>query len=199
LRRLNEKLTQALRENLELKEAIAARSTQVLSKLTPPLLHIRPKPEEEMESFVERAHGETHYRMEIYNSGPEIASNVQVKLVKIDPLPISEYFRARADFPYFVCLAHSADGPVDSATVHDINPGTSAQFELLYFWKSSQGQIMVDGIDTKQAHSRDSRFPIEENEYWLLKYEVSSARNGIQRPTFLVRREGKNIVMSRLV
>jgi hypothetical protein len=58
---------------------------------------------------------------------------------------------------------------------------------------------MVDGIDTKQAHSRNSRFPIEDNEYWHLKYEVSSARNGIQRPMFFVRREGEHLFMSRLV
>src|SRR5438445_33234 len=98
-----------------------------------------------------------------------------------------------------VRLAHLADGPVDSATGHDINPGTSIQFELLYFWKSSDDSIMINGIDTKQTLSRNAWFSIEDKECWHLKYEVSSAQNGIQRPMFFVRREGESLFMSRLV
>src|SRR6266487_4612987 len=162
-------------------------------------LEIRPSSGEAVQSFVETAHGETHFRMDIYKPPPEKAHNVQVTLVKIDPLPISEYFRARADFPYHVRLAHLADGPVDSATGHDINPGTSIQFELLYFWKSSDDSIMINGIDTKQTLSRNAWFSIEDKECWHLKYEVSSAQNGIQRPMFFVRREGESLFMSRLV
>jgi len=203
LRRVNKQqaaeLANALKENSELRDAIAAPSTQISSQLSLPSLEIRPSPGEAVTSFVEKAHGETHFRMDIYNPPPEKAHNVQVTLVKIDPLPISEYFRARADFPYHARLGHLADGSVDSATGHDINPGTSKQFELLYFWKSSDGRIMTNGIDTKQALSRNAWFSIEDKEYWHLKYEVSSARNGIQRPMFFVRREGESLFMSRLV
>ena len=161
-------------------------------------LEIRPAQGEVLVAFVERAHGETHYRVEIYNSGPEIARNVQVRLVGIEPLPIAEYFRARADFPYFVRPAHLADGNVDGTTDHEINAGTSQSFELLYYWESADHRIIVDGIDTKQAR-RDARFQIEEHECWHLRYEVSSAVNGIQRPSFLLRREGTNLLMRRLV
>jgi hypothetical protein len=166
-------------------------------KATPPSLEIRPLPEAALKSSAER--GYSHYRMSIHNSGSETARNVQVRLVSIEPPPISEYFRARADFPYHVRLAHVADGPVDTSTDHDINPGTSKQFELLFFWESADHRIMVDGIDTKQVLSRDARFSIEDKECWHLKYEVSSTQDAIQRPIFFVRREDKNIVMSRLV
>ena len=126
-------------------------------------LEIRPSPGEVLNSFVETAHGETHYRVEIYNPETEPARNVQVKLIKIEPLPQSEYFRARVDFPYLVRLAHLADGIMDASTSPDINPGDSRQFELLYFWESHDHRIMVAGIDTKQQF-RDARFQIEENE-----------------------------------
>jgi hypothetical protein len=160
-------------------------------------LEIRPSLGQVLSASTER--GFSHYRMDIYNSGPEMERNVQVRLVSIEPLPISEYFRARADFPYHVRLAHVADGPVDTSTDHDINPGTSKQFELLFFWESSDHRTMVDGIDTKQALSRDARFSMEDKECWHLKYEVSSAMTGIQRPSFLVRCEGNNLVMRRLI
>jgi hypothetical protein len=101
------------------------------------IFEIRPSPGRELNSFVETAHGETHYRMEIYNPlRSEPAHNVEVKLIQIKPVPRSEYFRARADFPYIVRLAHLADGIVDNSAAHDINPGTSRQFELLYYWES---------------------------------------------------------------
>jgi hypothetical protein len=163
------------------------------------LLEIRPLPGEELNSFVERAHGETHYRMEIYNppgSGP--ARGVEVKLVQIEPTPRSEYFRARADFPYIVRLAHLADGIVDNTTAHDINPGTSRKFELLYFWESSDHRLMANGINTKQAF-RDAMFDVQEDECWQMTYEISSAQTNIQRPVFRMRREGMNLLMSRLV
>jgi hypothetical protein len=160
-------------------------------------LEIRPSSGQVLNASTER--GFSHYRMDIYNSGPEMERNVQVRLVSIEPLPISEYFRARADFPYHVRLAHVADAPVDTSTDHDINPGTSKQFELLFFWESSEHRTIVDGIDTKQALSRDARFSIEDKECWHLKYEVSSAMTGIQRPSFLVRCEGNNLVMRRLI
>src|SRR5690242_13101444 len=99
--------------------------------------------------------------MSIHNSGSETERNVQVRLVSIEPLPISEYFLAHADFPYHVRLAHLADGPVDISTDHDINPGTSKEFELLFFWESADHRIIVDGIDTKQTRSSDARFPLE--------------------------------------
>jgi hypothetical protein len=169
-----------------------------LREQRPLSLEIRPPQGEVLNAFVERAHGETHFRMEIYNSGSEIARNVQVRLVGIDPLPVSEYFRARADFPYFVRPAHLADSDVNGATDHDINAGTRQSFELLYYWESADHRIIVDGIDTKQAR-RDARFQIEERECWHLRYEVSSAGNGIQRPSFLLRREGTNLFMRRLV
>src|SRR5258708_4173395 len=163
------------------------------------VLEIRPSPGEELNAFVETVHGETHYRMEIYNPlGSEPAHGVEVKLVQIEPMPRSEYFRARADFPYIVRLAHLADGIVDNLTAHDINPGTSRKFELLYFWESSEHRLMVNGIDTKQA-SRDARFQVEENECWQMTYEISSAQTSIQRPVFRVRREGTNLLMSRSV
>ncbi len=163
------------------------------------ILEIRPSPGEELNRFVEAAHGETHYRMGIYNPpGAEPAHGVEVKLVQIEPMPRSEYFRARVDFPYIVRLAHLADGIVDDATAHDINPGTSRKFELLYFWESSDHRLMVNGIDTKQAF-RDARFQVEENECWQMTYEISSARTSIQRPVFRMRREGMNLLMSRLV
>lgn len=162
------------------------------------ILEIRPSVGEELNRFVETAHGETHYRMEIYNPpGVEPAHGVEVKLVQIEPMPRSEYFRARVDFPYIVRLAHLADGIVDNATAHDINPGTSRKFELLYFWESSDHRLMVNGIDTKQAF-RDARFQVEENECWQMTYEISSART-IQRPVFRMVREGMNLLMSRLV
>ena len=162
------------------------------------ILKIRPSPGEELNKFVETAHGETHYRMEIYNPpGAEPAHGVEVKLVHIEPMPRDEYFRARADLPYTVRLAHLADGIVDNATAHDLNPGTSRKFELLYFWESSDHRLMVNGIDTKQAF-RDARFQVEEDECWQLTYEISSARTGIQRPVFRMRREGLNLLMSWL-
>jgi hypothetical protein len=160
-------------------------------------LEIRPSPGETLNSSSERAY--SHYRMEIYNPTREKAHHVQVKLVGIEPLPMSEFFLARADFPYHVRLAHVADGPVDGSTDHDINPRTSEQFELLFSWESSDERTMVDGIDTKQALSRDARFSIEDKECWHLKYEVSSAKDDVQRPIFTVRREGKSLSMSRLV
>lgn len=170
--------------------------TEVTKKRS--LLEIRPLPGELLRPFVEGAHGETHYRMEIYNppeAGP--AHNVQVKLVQIDPVPKSEYFRARIDLPYIVRLAHLAGTVIDNATAHDINPGTSRQFELLYFWESSDHRLMVDGINTKQAF-RDARFDIEDSECWQLTYEISSAEASIQRPVFCVRREAMKLLVSRL-
>src|SRR5882762_7661781 len=158
----------------------------------------RPSPGGELNSFVETAHGETHCRMESYNPpASEPAHNVEVKLIQIEPLPRSEYFRARADFPYIVRLAHLADGIVDTSAAHDINPGTSRQFELLYYWESSDHRLMVNGVDTKQGF-RDARFSVEENECWQMTYEVSSAQTGIQRPVFRMRREGMSLLMSRL-
>jgi hypothetical protein len=163
------------------------------------ILEIRPSPGQELNKFVETAHGETHYRMEIYNPpGSEPAHGVEVKLVQIEPTPRSEYFHARADFPYIVRLAHLADGIVDNATAHDVNPGTSRKFELLFFWESSDHRLMVNGIDTKQGF-RDARFQVEENECWQMTYEISSAQTSIQRPVFRMRREGMNLLMSRLV
>lgn len=160
------------------------------------VLEIRPSPGQEAYRFTETAHGETHYRMEIYN-GSETALSVQIKLVKIEPLPLSEYFRARADFPYWVRPAHLAEGNVNSATAHHINPGTGMPFELLFFWESSDHRIIVNGIDTKQA-LRDARFPIEDHECWRMEYEISSSETSVQKPSFFVRREQKNLFMSRL-
>ena len=157
---------------------------------------IRPAPGETLKTFTERNF--SHFRMEVYNFSAEKAHHVQVKLVDIDPLPMSEFFRGRADFPYDVRRAHLADGAVETATDHDINPKTSQRFELLFFWDSSDGRKMVDGVDTKQANGRDARFQIEDDEEWHLKYEVSSAKDAIQRPTFILRRQGESLVMSRL-
>ncbi|HKW61908.1 MAG TPA: hypothetical protein VJN89_05130 [Candidatus Acidoferrum sp.] len=170
--------------------------TEVTKKRS--LLEIRPSTGEQLHPFVEMAHGETHYRMEIYNppeAGP--AHNVQVKLVQIDPVPRSEYFRARIDLPYVVRLAHLAGTVVDNATAHDINPGTSRQFELLYFWESGDHRLMVDGLNTKQAFT-DARFEVEADESWQMTYEISSAETNIQRPLFRVDREGMNLSVSRL-
>ncbi len=174
--------------------------TQVQSrtKLEPIVLEIHPAPGEALRPFVETAHGETHFRMEIYNAGTESGHNVEVRLIEIEPLPRSAYFGARADFPYMVRLAHMADIIVDPSTAHDINPGTGRQFELLYFWESSDHRLMVDGINTKQPF-RDARFDIEQNEGWQMTYEISSAQTSIQRPQFLLRREGMKLLMSRLV
>lgn len=77
-------------------------------------LEIRPLTGEPVAPFVEMAHGETHFRMEIRNpfgAGP--AHNVQVRLIHIEPLPNSLYFRARCDLPYTVRLAHLADAPLE--------------------------------------------------------------------------------------
>jgi len=163
------------------------------------ILEIRPSQGKELNKFAETAHGETHYRMEVYNPpGSETAHGVEVKLIQIEPMPRSEYFLARADFPYIVRLAHLADGIIHNTVAHDINPGTSRQFELLFFWESSDHRLMVNGIDTKQAF-RDARFQVEENECWQMTYEISSAQTRIQRPVFCMRREGMNLLMSRLV
>jgi hypothetical protein len=169
----------------------------VTSTVEQSVLEIRPSPGQEVVPFVERAHGETHFRMEINNppqAGP--AHNVQVKLVQIDPLPQSEYLQARLDLPYVVRLAHLADTVVDNTAAHDINPGASRQFELLYFWESSDHRLMVNGINTKQEF-RDARFEIEDGECWHMTYEISSAEARIQRPVFRVSREGMNLLVSR--
>jgi hypothetical protein len=100
-------------------------------------------------------------------------------------------------FPYIVRLAHLADGIVDNSAAHDINPGTSRQFELLYYWESSDHRLMVNGIDTKEVF-RDARLQVEENECWQMTYEISSAQTSIQRPVFRMRREGMSLLMSRL-
>ncbi len=161
----------------------------------PPSLEIRPLPGQELQSFRE-LRGYTHYRMEIYNSDTETAHNVQVRLVGIEPRPVCQQFCA--DFPYVVRLAH-LEGETDASVSRDINPRTSQSFELLFFWESSDHRTMVDGIDTKHALSRDACFSIEDKECRHLKYEVSSATTGIQKPSFLMRCEGNNLVMRRLI
>lgn len=159
-------------------------------------LEIRPPLGDDAYHFTEQGHGETHYRMEVYN-GSGTALRVQVKLTGIEPLPRSALFTSHADFPYWVRPAHLADGTVDGATSHEINAGTSESFELLFSWISSDGRTMIDGVDTKQE-ARNARFPIEDHEQWRMEYEVSCSQDcGIQRPVFLVRREGRNLVVSR--
>jgi hypothetical protein len=152
-----------------------------VNQQTMAVLEIRPSSGESLASVSE--HGYTHYRMKVHNSGLE-TERIQVRLTKIEPLPISEYFRARVDLPYHVRQAHLADGITNNATSHDINPGTSTEFELLFFWESSDGRIMVDGIDTKSSLSRDARFQIEEDECWQMEYEISSTKTRYTKAAF---------------
>jgi len=148
--------------------------------------------------FIETAHNTRHHRMEIYNHGPLTAKNVQVKLKAIDPLPNSEYFRARADFPQWVRPAHLAEGKIDTGISHDINPGTGMMFELLFYWESTDGRIFVNGLNTKMEHTKDACFEFQDHEVWRLEYEISSSSSPAVHPQFVVRRDGKTVAMNRL-
>lgn len=158
---------------------------------------IWPSVGEEVRPLIERGHGENHYRMEVHN-GSDTGLTVQVKLVNIDPLPLCPLFRGHADFPYWVRPAHLADGTVDNATSHEISAGTSQSFELLFSWTSSDGRMMINGIDTKQE-ARNAPFSIDDREQWRMEYEVSCSQpSAVQRPVFLVRRNGQHLLVSRI-
>ncbi len=158
-----------------------------------PKLDIRFFPNVEPYHFIESPHNEAHYRMGIYNDGPGTAENLQAWLLRITPRPSSPLFRA--DFPY---AARWAQGYFKDDISYRLNPKSEVHFELLVFWISHAGEMILDGIDTKQE-SRDSRFPIEDKESWRMEYEVSCANADLQRPVFLVRREGQKLFVSREV
>lgn len=158
-----------------------------------PRLEIRFSPDIEPYKFVEQPHDETHYRMGIYNHGPGTANNLQVWLVRITPRPSAPLFRG--DFPYAVRWA--AGNTRDNIGYH-LNSKSEIHYELLCWWVSSDHRLIVDGIDTKQASSRDARFPIEAGESWRMDYEVSWAGAAPESVSFIVRREGQKIFVSRL-
>jgi hypothetical protein len=158
-----------------------------------PRIEIRFNPNIQPYHFLESPHDTTHYRMGVYNDGPGTADNLEVRLVKITPRPLDMSFRA--DFPYAVRWAL---GNVIDNISYRLNAKTELHYELLSWWVSSDQRLIVDGIDTKQAASRDSRFQIEEGESWRVDYEIAWANAAPEKVSFVVRREAKTILMSRL-
>jgi hypothetical protein len=101
----------------------------------------------------------------------------------------------RADFPYAVRWAL---GNIRDNISYRLNAKTELHYELLSWWISSDQRLIVDGIDTKQADSRDSRLQIEEGESWRMDYEIAWANAAPEKVSFVARREGKTLFVSRL-
>ena len=110
----------------------------------------------------------THHRFRVHNPFLPVAQNVQARLIDITPRPKAAIFAA--DFPYRLKT-------VDGEVRQDINHATSQFFELCKSWISgTTGELMVGGLDTRNNHP----VPIEPDEVWHLKVEVSCANAPVE-------------------
>jgi hypothetical protein len=134
----------------------------------------------------------THYRMGIFNADPVGADNLCVELVAIKPRPKAEIFRA--DYKYRVRWAH---GSTRDNAGFNLNPQQEVLFELLWFWISSTGELMVDGIDTKQGSSL-SRFAVRRGESWHMHYTITCRNSNPINVVFFVRRKKNALELSRI-
>ena len=109
---------------------------------------------------------ERHYRMIVTNAGGEIAANVQVLLRAIEPKPRSAGWRA--DFPYAMTWVSAPPGhegaPCNIAADHE------ETFEVIAGWPAAEGGVVCAGLDTKSEGA--PLLPIEDDERWILSYEV---------------------------
>src|SRR6266436_3373567 len=77
--------------------------------------------------------GITYYRINVFNSGTQVAHNTQVSLLSITPTPRSRMFRA--EFPYRVTRATARDKLDLEPCV--INPKQEELFEIAQSWISA--------------------------------------------------------------
>lgn len=108
------------------------------------------------------------------------------------PRPKAEIFRA--DFPYRVRWVHNSTR--DNAG-YNLNPQQEILFELLWFWVSSTGELMVDAIDTKQQPSL-SRFPVRRGESWHMQYRITCRNSNPIDVVFFTRRKGNALEVRRI-
>ena len=117
-----------------------------------------------------------HYRLGIYNYGPDVANNVKVWLDDITPRPRDPRFDVYSDFPY-------SRQPVGEETGdRNINPNDEMLFQIVSWWVGGQspqaglqiGNLMVDNLGP-------TSFLIEPDEQWNLYLRVSSGNYGQHR------------------
>jgi hypothetical protein len=122
----------------------------------------------------------THYRVVIFTDGPAVAENVQLLLIDITPSPLDPGFRR--DFPYVVARAGYQPDPARIGC--KINPKERELFEVMRWWRSGGGQMMVHGFDTKSPiqplykglpSSMAGSFEVHSGEHWQLQYRASAA------------------------
>jgi hypothetical protein len=135
------------------------------------------------------------YRIGVYNPGSTTVDQVRRELVSMLPLPQSGTFSA--DFPYPVRRATDPE-PKQYARINaegkPLSPGSEELFEALAFWKSSDGRVIVDGLDTKPIQW-DGKFEMHEHESWVARYRISSGAASPQIAVFAIRREGGGVLM----
>jgi hypothetical protein len=106
------------------------------------------------------------YRIGIYNAGEIAADNVLVRLIDINPRP--RYSKYTADFPYPLFTSNGNESV-------RINPHDEQLFSLAQSWQSSDGRIIVDGINRKIWMQPYTEVAIEKDELWKLRVRVTAA------------------------
>ena len=130
--------------------------------------------------------------MGIYNGGSVVAENVEVFLTLVTPRPLCVLFPA--DYPYRVRRESS---PAVETSGCRINPLHEELFEFAKSYVSSDMNVRVDGMDTKNERGKNP-IPIEKNEYWHLKYKITCANAEPESAVFFVHRKDDDVGMERI-
>jgi hypothetical protein len=134
----------------------------------------------------------THYRLGVYNAGPDAAENVQVWLAAIQPRPKDLLFPA--DFPYRVWRSRLDETRGQGIP---INPHSEELFEIARSWVTGppDNRLIVDGINTKiaRADNLEGVFSMERDEAWEMAYRISAANAPLIRQTVLIRARGDTL------
>jgi hypothetical protein len=115
----------------------------------------------------------TYWRVAVENIGLAEARNLTVRLLGIAPPPRDQNWAA--DYPYDVprvSLRHLWPG----ALKFDLNPGQEEAYEPFRSWLSSDGKLMIVGLDAREpTRLNDFAASISPGEDWRLSYECRAA------------------------